>query len=89
MVDHQTGQSEQQLEDALIVQLNKQGFEIVWAGVRGRYLRLNYLVSRLGGIHPLLGRTAGGVINGLGLAERAVPINFGDLFTVYGRKPLE
>lgn len=68
--------------------MRKAGFEIVWQGVRGRYLRLNYLASRLGGIHKNLGRVAHGVIEGMGLAEIAVPVNFGDLFTVYARKPL-
>jgi SAM-dependent methyltransferase len=62
------------------------GFELVWSGVRGRYLRLGYLVTRLGGLHPVLGKVAGTVVNGLGLRETAVPVNSGDLFTVYGRR---
>jgi len=62
------------------------GFEVVWSGVRGRYLRLGYLVTRLGGLHPLLGRLAGVVVTGLRLQKMAVPVNFGDLFTVYGRR---
>jgi hypothetical protein len=62
------------------------GFEVVWSGVRGRYLRLGYLATRLSGLHPLLGRLAGVVVNGLGLRETAVPVNFGDLFTLYGRR---
>ena len=66
--------------------MRRNGFEIVWVGVRGRYLRLNYLVSRLGGLSPRLGRLARRVVDGLGVADKAVPVNFGDLFTVYGRK---
>ena len=66
--------------------LQKAGFEVVWSGTRGRYLRLGYLVTRLGGLHPFLGKLTGMVVNGLGLRETAVPVNFGDLFTVYGRK---
>ncbi|MCB8944740.1 MAG: class I SAM-dependent methyltransferase [Ardenticatenaceae bacterium] len=66
--------------------MGKVGLEVVWSGTRGRYLRMGYLVTRLGGLHPLLGRLAGAVVNGLGLRETAVPVNFGDLFTVYGRK---
>jgi 2-polyprenyl-3-methyl-5-hydroxy-6-metoxy-1,4-benzoquinol methylase len=62
------------------------GFEVVWSGVRGRYLRLGYLVTRLNGLAPLLGQLAGAMVNGLGLRETAVPINFGDLFTVYARR---
>lgn len=66
--------------------MEKVGFEIAWSGARGRYLRLGYLVTRLDGLHPLLGKIAGGVVNGLGWRETAVPVNFGDLFTIYGRK---
>lgn len=62
------------------------GFEVVWSGTRGRYLRLGYLVTRLGGLHPLWGRLAGIVVNNLGLQETAVPVNFGDLFTVYAQR---
>jgi hypothetical protein len=62
------------------------GFEVLWSGARGRYLRLGYLVTRLGGLHPLLGRLAGFVVYGLGLQETAVPVNLGDLFTVYGQR---
>ena len=64
------------------------GFEVAWSGVRGRYLRLGYVVTRLNGLHPLLGRMAGVVVNGLRLRETAVPINFGDLFTIYGRRKM-
>lgn len=63
------------------------GFEILWTGAQGRYIRLNYLSSRLGGLSQPAGNVADKVIQGLGIAERAVPINMGDLFTVYGRKP--
>jgi 2-polyprenyl-3-methyl-5-hydroxy-6-metoxy-1,4-benzoquinol methylase len=67
--------------------LQKQGFEIVWEGTEGRYLRLGYLATRLGGLNPTLGRVASRVVQALGVAGQAVPVNFGDLFTVYARRP--
>ena len=67
--------------------LKKNGFEIVWSGAEGRYLRLNYLVSRVEALSRPLGRLAGWLVNGLRLGGVAIPINFGDLFTVYARRP--
>ena len=67
--------------------LNKNGFEIVWSGAEGRYLRLNYLVSRVEALSRPLGRLVGWFVNGLRLGHLAIPLNFGDLFTVYARRP--
>ncbi len=67
--------------------LEKNGFEVVWSGAEGRYLRLNYLISRVGALSRPLGLLANWVVNGLKLGHVAVPLNFGDLFTVYARKP--
>lgn len=68
--------------------LQKNGFEIVWSGPQGRYLRLNYLVSRVAALNRPLGRLANAVVTGLNLGRVAVPVNFGDLFTVYAQRPL-
>ncbi len=68
--------------------LAQTGFEVVWSGAQGRYLRLGYLASRVQAWNRVLGRLAYGLVNGLRLKEVAIPINFGDLFTVYGRKPI-
>jgi 2-polyprenyl-3-methyl-5-hydroxy-6-metoxy-1,4-benzoquinol methylase len=62
------------------------GFTVEWSGAQGRYLRLGYLASRVGGLNATLGRFVTTVVNGLRLRETAVPINFGDLFTVYARR---
>ncbi len=69
--------------------LQKVGFEVVWSGAQGRYLRLGYLASRLSGLHGSLGRLAEWGVDRLNLSETAVPVNFGDLFTVYARKRLK
>ncbi len=62
------------------------GFEVVWQGAQGRYLRLGYLASRVEGLHSGLGRAARAVVNGLGLHTAAIPVNFGDLMTCVGRR---
>ena len=67
--------------------LEKNGFEVVWSGAEGRYLRLNYLVSRVTALSRPLGRLTSWVVNGLRLGHVAIPLNFGDLFTVYARRP--
>lgn len=63
------------------------GFEVAKIGPQGRYLRLHYLASRVEGLSPAAGRLAHRVVDGLGIADRAVPVNFGDLITLYARVP--
>jgi 2-polyprenyl-3-methyl-5-hydroxy-6-metoxy-1,4-benzoquinol methylase len=67
--------------------IEKNGFEVVWSGAEGRYLRLNYLISRVEALSRPLGRLASWFVNGLRLGSVAVPLNFGDLFTVYAKRP--
>lgn len=67
--------------------LQKQGFDVVWSGAQGRYLRLGYLATRLKGLSALLGTLAQRLVDQLTLAEVAVPVNFGDLFTLFARRP--
>jgi SAM-dependent methyltransferase len=69
--------------------LRDQGFEVIWSGTQGRYLSLGYLASRVSGVSRPLGRVAESIVKGAGLAKRSVPVNFGDLFTVYARRPLD
>ncbi len=71
---------------SLVQFLEKAGFEVIWTGTQGRYLRLHYLAGRLNGIHPAIGKVAEATVEGLNMGERAIPINFGDLFTVYARR---
>ncbi len=66
--------------------LQKNGFEVVWSGAQGRYLRLNYLVSRVGAMNQYMGHLTKKVVGGLNLGSTAVPINFRDLFTVYAQR---
>lgn len=64
----------------------RHGYRVVWQGAQGRYLRLGYLASRVGGVSGGLGRLAGGVVERLGLREVAVPVTFGDLMTIVSRR---
>ena len=67
--------------------LRKQQFEVVWVGTQGRYLRLEYLATRVEGLNRTLGRFLSRLVRRLGLSQVVVPVNFGDLFTVYARRP--
>lgn len=67
--------------------MQKEGFEVVGARAEGRYLRLGYLTTRVEGLSASLGRLARGVVQRLDLAQVALPVNFGDLFTMYARRP--
>lgn len=73
-------------QKTMVRMLQKIGYEVVWSGAQGRYLRFGYLATRVGGLNQSLGRCASWLVNKLHIAETAVPINFGDLFTVYARK---
>ena len=57
--------------------------------VQGRYLHLGYLLSRLSGWSRPLGNTAERIAQLLHVAHTLVPVNLGDLFTLYARKPEE
>jgi SAM-dependent methyltransferase len=67
--------------------LEKAGFEIIWSGSQGRYLSLGYLVTRVGGMSRPFGRLLGGLVNRARIEKSTVPVNFGDLFTTYARRP--
>jgi 2-polyprenyl-3-methyl-5-hydroxy-6-metoxy-1,4-benzoquinol methylase len=73
-------------QTTLCAMMERKGFDIIWAGAQGRYLRLGYLASRLAGLNAWLGRAANEVVTRFNLAELAIPVNFGDLMTVYARR---
>jgi len=66
--------------------LEEVGFEVIHSSPQGRYLSLGYLVSRLQPYSRPLHWLLGGIVPRLGLSGIAVPINLGDLFTMYARK---
>jgi SAM-dependent methyltransferase len=61
--------------------------EVIWTGAEGRYLSLGYLASRVGGLSRPLGRLVNNATERAGLSDVSAPVNFGDLFTVYARRP--
>ncbi len=66
--------------------LTKVGFEVIRSSAQGRFLRLGYLATRIEPYNPAIGRVLQAVVHRLNLAALAIPINFGDLFTMYARK---
>jgi 2-polyprenyl-3-methyl-5-hydroxy-6-metoxy-1,4-benzoquinol methylase len=66
--------------------LREAGFEVVEIGPHIRITHLRYLASKAGSYSPPLGRAAARILARLGLEEARLPINFGDLMTVYARK---
>ncbi|HZD10055.1 MAG TPA: class I SAM-dependent methyltransferase [Candidatus Binatia bacterium] len=66
--------------------LQKEGFEVLESGPQGRYLRLGYLASRLQGLNATAGGWLRQLIARAGLEKVAIPVNFGDLFTVFARR---
>lgn len=74
-------------EATLSAMLREVGYELIWSGTQGRYLRLGYLASRLSGLNDKLGKIVGAVIDRLGASNMAIPVNSGDLFTIYARRP--
>jgi 2-polyprenyl-3-methyl-5-hydroxy-6-metoxy-1,4-benzoquinol methylase len=67
--------------------LEKCGFRVLSDKPQGRYLRLGYLTNRVGTVMPLLGRPTEWLVTRLGLRGLRMPVNLGDLFTAYARKP--
>jgi len=63
------------------------GLEVDSSRVQGRYLHLGYLLSRLSGWSKPLGRVAERMAKAVHVNQCLVPVNFGDLFTLYARKP--
>jgi len=72
----------------LRVMLEKCGFRVLSDRPQGRYLRLGYLMNRVGSLMPQVGRPAEWLVTKLGWRGLAVRVNLGDLFTACARKEL-
>ncbi|MCL4869092.1 MAG: methyltransferase domain-containing protein [Anaerolineae bacterium] len=66
--------------------LEQIGYRVIWSGAQGRYLRLGYVASRVEALTPFWGRLVRRLVYGLKLEAIPIPLNFGDLFTVYARR---
>lgn len=62
------------------------GFRTERVIYQGRYLRLGYLTTRVAPYSRKLSRLMNWTADRLNLCELPVPINFGDLFTIFARK---
>jgi 2-polyprenyl-3-methyl-5-hydroxy-6-metoxy-1,4-benzoquinol methylase len=67
--------------------MEKAGFQVLTIKPQGRYLRLGYLTTRIAAFSQPLGRATDWIFRQLHVGERAVPINLGDLVTIYAQKP--
>jgi 2-polyprenyl-3-methyl-5-hydroxy-6-metoxy-1,4-benzoquinol methylase len=66
--------------------LTRNGFQVIRFSAQGRYLRLGYLVSRLEPYNRALSHLLTRIVTTFKWAHLPVPVNFGDLFTLYARK---
>jgi 2-polyprenyl-3-methyl-5-hydroxy-6-metoxy-1,4-benzoquinol methylase len=73
----------------LIKMLENAGFEVIRARAEGRYLSLRYLASRVEALNRALGRLLARLVRATNLSTRSLPVNLGDLMTVYARKPVD
>jgi len=65
--------------------LEKAGFAVTRSGPQGRYQTLGYLGTRFTALFGRLGRPVEWALNATRLRQTTVPINLGDLFTVYAK----
>jgi len=70
----------------LAMLLERAGFQILSVRPQGRYLRLGYLATRIAAYSRPVGNGLGWLFGRLHLSQRAIPINLGDLVTIYARK---
>jgi 2-polyprenyl-3-methyl-5-hydroxy-6-metoxy-1,4-benzoquinol methylase len=66
--------------------LEQTGFQVIRSSAQGRFLRLGYFATRLEPYNKFLARTIHAFATRFNLAGLAIPVNFGDLFTLYARK---
>ncbi|MDE3089834.1 MAG: class I SAM-dependent methyltransferase [Chloroflexota bacterium] len=66
--------------------LEKNGFQVISSSAQGRFLRLGYFATRIEPYSKLIYRALDAMILRLNWGAVAIPVNFGDLFTLYARK---
>ena len=67
--------------------VDKTGFRVISVAPQGRYTRLSYLVTRVRALSRPVAWAMQHLIEMFGLGGFAIPINLGDLVTLYARKP--
>jgi len=71
----------------LTMLVEKAGLQVLSMRPQGRYLRLGYLATRVAAFSQPLGIALSWLFERLRLSQRAIPVNLGDLVTIYVRKP--
>lgn len=66
--------------------VERNGFAVAQVAPQGRYLSMGYLATRLGGISEGLGQATSRLVSAAGLEDKSVPVNFGDLITLYAQR---
>jgi hypothetical protein len=66
--------------------LEQIGFRIIRSSAQGRFLRLGYFATRIEPYNKFIAQTIQSVAGRMKLSGLAIPVNFGDLFTLYARK---
>jgi 2-polyprenyl-3-methyl-5-hydroxy-6-metoxy-1,4-benzoquinol methylase len=66
--------------------LERTGYRVIHSSAQGRFLRLGYFATRLEPYSKTIYRALDTVIARLNWSSVAIPVNFGDLFTLYARK---
>ena len=67
--------------------VEKIGYQVIHSSPQGRYTRLGYLVTRVRAFSRPAAWLMERLVNLFHLNGVAIPINLGDLFTLYARKP--
>ncbi len=66
--------------------LTQNGYQVISSSAQGRFLRLGYFITRLEPYSKLLYRALNAIVTKMNWGGVAIPVNFGDLFTLYARK---
>jgi 2-polyprenyl-3-methyl-5-hydroxy-6-metoxy-1,4-benzoquinol methylase len=66
--------------------LEQTGYQVIHSSAQGRFLRLGYFATRIEPYSKLIYRALNAVIARMNWGGVAIPVNFGDLFTLYARK---
>ncbi len=66
--------------------LEQTGYQVIHSSAQGRFLRLGYFATRIEPYSKLIYRALNTIITRMNWGGVAIPVNFGDLFTLYARK---
>ncbi len=66
--------------------LEKSGYRVIHSSTQGRFLRLGYFATRIEPYSKPIYRALNAIIERMNWGSVAIPVNFGDLFTLYARK---